>query len=158
MGRKERRERGFLTLFPPKRWEIGRTYFSYKRYPFAKNYRHSCVQSFGAPTDEISPRYDFRLSQLLWLICLIAWLKHEKKILRSLWNYWPVNIFLLYFLFLFFSFFFAVCYLKNFCWKEVCFVFWGTREKVFKQMLRGFKLLCCAIQSCIRNEFVKIWL
>lgn len=155
MGRKERRERGFLTLFPPKRWEIGRTYFSYKRYPFAKNYRHSCVQSFGAPTDEISPRYDFRLSQLLWLICLIAWLKHEKEILRSLWNYWPVNIFLLYFLFLFFSFFFGVCY---FCWKEVCFVFWGTREKVFKQMLRGFKLLCCATQSCIRNEFVKIWL
>lgn len=32
MGRKERRERGFLTLFPPKRWEIGRIYFSYKRY------------------------------------------------------------------------------------------------------------------------------
>lgn len=86
MGRKERRERGFLTLFPPKRWEIGRTYFSYKRYPFAKNYRHSCVQSFGAPTDEISPlRFSFVAALVIDLFnCLIKARKKDSSLVVEL--------------------------------------------------------------------------
>lgn len=77
---------------------------------------------------DISLRYDFRLSQLLRLICLIARLKHDKRFSPSLWNYW-LNIFPSYFLFLFF--FLALVIWKIFVGRKFALFFRGMRVKVF---------------------------